>query len=62
MMRCAYPVCPNIQARIFPQHPPTMHIYPALGDDTAEFVIGTSLKVIICSNVSEILPHKGTLQ
>lgn len=32
VMRCAYPVCPDIQARIFPQHPPTTDISPMLSD------------------------------
>lgn len=33
VMRCAYPVCPNIQARIFLQHPPTIDIHPELSSD-----------------------------
>lgn len=27
-MRCAYPVCADTEARIFPLHPPTLAIYP----------------------------------
>lgn len=40
-MRRAYPVCPNTQARIFLQHPPTINTYPELSSaahkSTAEF-------------------------
>lgn len=63
VMRCALAVCPNIQARIFLQHPPTIYIHLELSNDANKSPVQLSCLLQRSTHyLSQYYKHNATVQ